>query len=381
MNKYLYQQHSQFFSQHAPGSEKAANSELIKLGAESIKNGHLGFYFKSDINHIFKIVYESRISTRILAPLVHFECHSEKYLYKTAKQIDWSDFLTSSKTFSINANVSNSKIKNSRYASYILKDAIIDQFRENNNERPNVNKYFPDLQLNLYIHQNSARISIDLGGGSLHKRGYRKNSIDAPMQENLAATIIEFAEWDKKTSIYDPFCGSGTLLIEAAMKFTNTPSAYLRPKFGFLRLPEFDATRWNKIKSDSNKNIKDLPYGLIKGSDIDSNAVNNAKKNLKILNFDSNIEIKTMDFKNISNLSEHLIVTNPPYGLRQKNPDEVSILLKEFGDFLKQKCTGSTALIYFGEKTLAKKLGLKPNAKIPLNAGGLEGVLCRYSLY
>ena len=201
------------------------------------------------------------------------------------------------------------------------------------------------------------------------------------MQENLAATIIEFAEWDKKTSIYDPFCGSGTLLIEAAMKFTNTPSAYLRPKFGFLRLPEFDATRWNKIKSDSNKNIKDLPYGLIKGSDIDSNAVNNAKKNLKILNFDSNIEIKTMDFKNLSNLSEHLIVTNPPYGLRQKNPDEVSILLKEFGDFLKQKCTGSTALIYFGEKTLAKKLGLKPNAKIPLNAGGLEGVLCRYSLY
>ena len=381
MKKYLYQQHSQFFSQHAPGSEKAAHSELIKLGAESIKNGHLGFYFKSDINHIFKIVYESRISTRILAPLIHFECHSEKYLYKTAKQIDWSDFLTSSKTFSINANVSNSKIKNSRYASYILKDAIIDQFRENNNERPNVNKYFPDLQLNLYIHQNSARISIDLGGGSLHKRGYRKNSIDAPMQENLAATIIEFAEWDKKTSIYDPFCGSGTLLIEAAMKFTNTPSAYLRPKFGFLRLPEFDATRWNKIKSDSNKYIKDLPYGLIKGSDIDSNAVDNAKKNLKILNFDSNIEIKTMDFKNISNLSEHLIVTNPPYGLRQKNPDEVSILLKEFGDFLKQKCTGSTALIYFGEKTLAKKLGLKPNAKIPLNAGGLEGVLCRYSLY
>ena len=381
MNKYLYQQHSQFFSQHAPGSEKAARNELIKLGAQSIKDGHLGFYFKSDISNIFKIVYESRISTRILAPLVHFECHSEKYLYKTAKQINWNDFLTSSKTFSINANVSHSKIRNSRYASYILKDAIVDQFRENDDQRPNVNKYFPDLQLNLYIHQNSARISLDLGGGSLHKRGYRKNSIDAPMQENLAATIIDFAEWDQKTIIYDPFCGSGTLLIEAAMKFTNTPSAYLRPKFGFLRLPEFDAAEWNKLKSNSNKYIRDLPCGLIKGSDINKNAIDNAKKNFKLLNFNSKIEIETMDFKNISNLTEHLIITNPPYGLRQKNPYEASIILKEFGDFLKQKCSGSTAVVYFGEKILAKKLGLKPNAKIPLNAGGLEGILCRYSLY
>ncbi|MFL2859719.1 MAG: class I SAM-dependent RNA methyltransferase [Pontiellaceae bacterium] len=381
MSSYLYQKHHQFFSQHAPGAQLAAQDELINLGAESIKEGHLGNYFKADITTLLKIVYQTRISTRVLAPLVHFECHSEKYLYKTAKQINWSDFLTSQKTFSINSNVSNSKIRNSKYASYILKDAIVDQFKESDKQRPNVDRYAADLQLNLYIYDNTARISLDLGGGSLHKRGYRKNSIDAPMQESLAATIIHHSKWDQISPIYDPFCGSGTLLIEAAMIYSAIPSAYLRPKFGFLRLPEFNATKWNKIKSSLNNQIQELPYGLIQGSDIDNNAVISAKQNCKILNLNSNIEIQVSDFKKLPNLKNYTIITNPPYGLRQKSTDEISLILKEFGDFLKQKCTGSTAHIYFGEKSMIKKLGLKPNNKISLNAGGLDGVLCTYSLY
>ena len=381
MNEYLYQKHNQFFSQYAYGSAKAAKDELIELGAKNIKDGYLGYYFQIKINDLYKLVYLSRISTRILAPISSFDCHSEKYLYKTAKNINWENFLTVNKTFSITANVSNSNIKNSKYASYILKDAIVDQFRENKKLRPNINTRFPDLLLNLYIHENKARISIDLGGGSLHKRGYRKSNNDAPMKENLAATIIDYIQWDKKTPIYDPFCGSGTLLIEAAIKYTQTPASLLRQKFGFLRLPEFNPEIWNKEKTHYNKQIKNLPSDLIQGSDIDNDVILKAKDNINSFKNFSSIDIKNKDFRNIEKLNDKLIITNPPYGIRQNSIEEAALLLSMFGDFLKHKCTGSTAFVYFGNKEIIKKIGLKPDLKIPINTGKLPGFLCRYPIY
>ena len=381
MSDYLYQQHQQFFAQHAGGAQEAAATELASLGATAIQTGHLGHYFKADPDTLYRIVYTTRISTRILAPLIHFECHSQNYLYKTAQQIDWREFLTLTKTFAITANTADSKLRNATYAAQILKDAIVDQFREHYGERPNVNPRFPDLQLNLYIHQNRARISIDLGGGSLHKRGYRQESVTAPMQENLAATLLHISEWDQKTPLYDPFCGSGTLLIEAAMLATQTPAATLRPKFGFLRLPDFDPAHWNQIKTQLNQNTQPLSPNLITGSDIDPAAIHAAQTNINALPCAKNIQLTTSDFRHIPPLNHHTIITNPPYGIRLQTPQESAQLLKEFGDYLKQHCTGSTAFIYFGEPTLAKKLGLKPDKKWPLRAGNLEGILARYPLY
>ncbi|HEY5622098.1 MAG TPA: THUMP domain-containing protein, partial [Pontiella sp.] len=215
MNTYLYQQTQQYFGQLAGGAESCGEAELKKLGATSIKPGYLGFYFCADQRTIYNITYQTRIFSRILAPLIAFNCHSDKYLYKTAQQIDWTDFLTLTKTFAITANVADSNIRNSQYAGQILKDAIADQFRSKTTERPNVDTRRPDLLLNLYIHKNKARISVDLGGGSLHKRGYRTESVEAPMQETLAATILQLAEWNGERPLYDPFCGSGTILCEA----------------------------------------------------------------------------------------------------------------------------------------------------------------------
>ena len=259
MNIYLYQKYNQYFAQHASGAEIAAKDELLYLGAKNIKLGYLGYFFEADNATIYKIVYCTRILSRVLAPIIDFKCHSEKYLYKTAQQINWEDFITLTKTFSIKTNVSNSNIKNSQYATQILKDCIVDQFKKKFNKRPNVDTRFPDLSLNLYIHENRARISLDLGGSSLHKRGYRKYTVDAPMKETLAATIIRLSEWDKTTPIYDPFCGSGTILFEAAMHYCEIPAAFLRSKFGFLRLPDFDNTLWNQTKSKINKHIQSLP--------------------------------------------------------------------------------------------------------------------------
>ncbi len=381
MSKYLYQKTSQYFGQLASGAETLGAAELKELGATKIKPGYLGCYFCADQRTIYNIVYRTRIFTRILAPLIVFDCHSDKYLYKTAQKIDWSDFLTLTKTFAITSNVAKSNIRNSQYAGQILKDAIVDQFREKTGERPNVDTRIPDLQLNLYIHENKARISVDLGGGSLHKRGYRDASVEAPMQETLAAAIIRLSEWDGERPLYDPFCGSGTLLCEAFMKAGNIPAAYLRRKFGFLRLPDFDAAAWNQVKTKANNETVDVPDDLIKGSDISADAVKAVRANRDALPELGTIKVRRTDFHDLEGFSNTTIVTNPPYGIRLGNTEEVTTLLKEFGDFLKQKCTGSTAFIYYGEKTLVKKLGLKPKWKHELRAGGLDGMLCKYDLY
>ncbi len=381
MTEYLYQKTNQYFGQLASGAEKCGEAELRELGATQIKAGYLGCYFCADPRTIYNIVYRTRIFSRILAPLIAFDCHSEKYLYKTAQQIDWSGFLTLTKTFAITSNVADSNIRNSQYAGQILKDAIVDQFRDKTGARPNVDTRNPDLQLNLYIHQNKARISVDLGGGSLHKRGYREQSVEAPMQETLAAAIIRLTGWNGERPLYDPFCGSGTLLCEAFMKAGNIPAAYLRHKFGFLRLPDFDATVWNQIKTQANNETVNIPDGLIKGSDISADAVKSVRANRDTLPEIGTIKVRRSDFHDLEGFSNTTLVTNPPYGIRLGDSEGVAILLKEFGDFLKQKCTGSTAFIYYGDQALAKKLGLKPEWKQLLRAGGLDGILCKYELY
>ncbi|MDH3982412.1 MAG: THUMP domain-containing protein [Kiritimatiellaceae bacterium] len=381
MNDYLYQTTQQYFGQLASGSETCGEAELRELGATKINKGYLGCYFCADQRTMYNIVYKTRIFSRILAPLIAFDCHSEKYLYKTAQQIDWTDFLTLTKTFAITSNVADSNIRNSQYAGQILKDAIVDQFRDKTTERPNVDTRFPDLLLNLYIHKNKARISVDLGGGSLHKRGYRTESVEAPMQETLAATILRLSEWNGERPLHDPFCGSGTILCEAFMKAGNIPAAYLRKRFGFLRLPDFDAAVWNQVKTKANNETVDVPEDLIKGSDLNADAVKAVRANRNELPEIGTIKVRRSDFQSLEGFSNTTIVTNPPYGIRLGNTEEVAGLLKEFGDFLKQKCAGSTAFIYYGEKTLVKKLGLKPEWRHELRAGGLDGILCKYELY
>ncbi len=379
--KYLYQKTNHFFGQLASGTEKCGMAELKELGATNIKPGYLGVYFCANQRTLYEIVYRTRIFSRLLAPLIVFDCHSDKYLYKTAQNIDWSDFLTLTKTFAVTSNVADSNIRHSQYAGLVLKDAIVDQFRDKTGERPNVDTRNPDLLINLYIHENKARISVDLGGGSLHKRGYRTETVEAPMQETLAASILRLSEWNGERPLYDPFCGSGTLLCEALMKQCNVPAAYLRKKFGFLRLPDFDAAVWNQVKTKANSEISELADGLIKGSDISADALKAVRTNRVALPDGGKIKVRRIDFQSLEGLQNTTIVTNPPYGIRLGDTEDAAALLKEFGDYLKQKCTGCTAFIYYGEVSLVKKLGLKPDWKQPLRSGGLDGFLCKYELY
>ncbi len=376
-----YQRKNRYFAQVAGGLEKNGIEELEGAGATQLKAAYRGVYFNADKKNLYKINYTSRLITRVLAPLFSFKCESTKYLYKMTRTIHWHELIKSNGTFAIFANVSHSKITHSKYAALCVKDAVADYFRDKYGRRPSVDTQNPDVWINLYIENNRATISLDTSGGSLHRRGYRRQSVEAPMQETLAAAIIQFCRWDGEKSFCDPMCGSGTLVSEALMRYCRIPAGYLRKKFGFESLPDFDKSLWQSVKNESDDNIRSLPEGMITASDLSSEAVEIARENNSVLPESDQINWQVTDFQNISNRENHIIVTNPPYGIRLGEKDDISILYKEFGDFLKKRCKGSTAYVYIGDRDQIKKVGLKPSLKKPMVNGAIDGRLCKFEVY
>jgi putative N6-adenine-specific DNA methylase len=380
---FQYQQRNQYFAQIASGFEEIAADELTRLGATNLIEAYRGIHFEADPETLYRINYTARLIVRVLAPLITFDCHSDKYLHQTALKLDWSQFMTPGDTFAVNAVTSNTpSLTHSQYAALKVKDAVCDFFRQKSGERPNVDVQSPDLGIHLFVRENRATISIDVSGGSLHKRGYRTASVEAPMQETLAAAIIRLSEWDGERSLIDPMCGSGTLLCEAAMSYCRIPAGFLRKKWGFERLPDFDSNLWKKVKAEADAAMRPLPDGLLIGSDINRDAVRATRTNLNNLpgckdRFQCS-EKNVFDFPSIGNST---MVVNPPYGVRLGDRDSAEKLMKEFGDFLKQRCTGCTAYVYAGDRQLLKKVGLKPEWKKELNNGGLEGILGKIGLY
>jgi putative N6-adenine-specific DNA methylase len=338
-------------------------------------------HFDASPATLYAINYRSRLVTRVLAPVITFDCHSDRYLYRTARDIDWSELLTLDDTFAVFATVSNSNITHSQFAARRLKDAIVDQFRDQTGLRPSVRTPDPDLWLNLHIHENRAVISIDTSGGSLHRRGYRKESVEAPMQETLAAAIIRLTGWNGERPLLDPMCGSGTLLAEAYMHAARIPPAFGRDLFGFQRLPDFDETAWRAVRSEADGAIRSLDDGLITGGDFSPIAARAARENLRGLPGADTIRIARERFEDHPGLRDGVIVTNPPYGLRIGNDSETPRLWKELGDWLKQRCTGSTAFVYAGRPELLKSVGLRTAFRRPLVNGALDGRLARYDLF
>lgn len=376
---FTYQKTGRYFAQIARGLEPLGCQELAELGATDIKSTYRGIYFQADPETLYRVNYQSRLCTRILAPLLTFDCHSAKYLYKTAVKMDWGQLLTPENTFAVAATTANSNIKHSQYAGLRLKDAVADYFREKNGYRPSVDTKNPDVWINLRIDRNKAIISLDTSGGSLHRRGYRLETVDAPMQETVAAAMIQFSEWGGTQPLVDPMCGSGTILCEALMHFCNIPAGYLRSRFGFEMMPDFDAALWNQVKKKANSQIRRLPKGLITGSDIDSQAIAAAKTNCAKLPHGEKIVLRTKPYQDTQPTNTCLI-TNPPYGIRLKQKGNMESFIKKLGDFLKKRCPGSSAFLYFGNPDLIKEVGLKASWKKPLMNGGLSGLLVKYKI-
>ncbi len=379
--EYLYEKQSRYFAQVAESVKEMATNELKNLGAKQLKPVFRGIWFKASRKDFYRITYSARLISRVLAPLVTFECHDKDDLYKAAKKIRWEEFLTLKNTFSITANVSESEITHSNFAGLRVKDALADYFRDRTNKRPNVDAKEPFIIINVHIHRNMATISIDASHGPLHKRGYREESVSAPMQETVAAAIIHLSEWDGQQPLYDPMCGSGTLLCEALMKHCRIPAQIFRQTFGFERLPDFDLNLWETLKKELQDDFKPLKKALIAGSDVAESSVTAARTNIMGLHFGSEITIDLKDFQEIESLEECTIVANPPYGIRMGKEQNLNQFYKNLGEFMKTRCKKSTAFVYFGEPKYIKKVPLAPAWKRPLKIGGLDGKLVKYELY
>jgi putative N6-adenine-specific DNA methylase len=378
---YQYQKDCRYFAQIADSLKEAGAKELAELGGEDVRPEFSGIYFRADKPTLYRINYLTRLLSRCLAPLISYPCPDTDTLYHKAKQIEWEDFFGEGNTFAVSGNVSDSAISHSKYAALRLKDAVADYFKEKTGQRPDVSVRNPDILLNLHIRNDKAVISLDTSGGALHRRGYREETVAAPMQETVAAAIIRFSEWDGSVPLYDPLCGSGTLLCEALMRYSNIPAGVFRDRFGFEGLPDFDGAVWRQVKKEADGHIRQLPQGLIAGSDVSAEAVSAARTNLMGLHYGNHVSIERADFNNLPALEAHVVVTNPPYGIRMGADENLEIFYKNLGDFLKQKCKGSAAFVYFGERAYIKKIGLKASWKKPIKAGALDGRLVKYEMY
>ena len=382
MNKaYEYQHEGRYFAQFAPGMEEIGLNELTELGGQNGRTTYGGAHFIADQAALYRINYCSRLASRILAPLITFDCHSDRYLYQTAQKIPWPELFSLNQTFAIQASVSNSRISHSQFAGQRLKDAIADAFRQHAGQRPSVDPKNPDVWIHLRIHENRATICLDMSGRALHKRGYRVQSVEAPLQETLAAAMIRLSGWDGSAPLVDPLCGSGTLLAEAVMVYCRIPAGYLNPPNGFRLLPEFDEALWKQEKARCDRQIRPLPDGMISGSDLSHEAIRAAKANLARLPGGKSVRLTQKRYQDIERLEHTVIVCNPPYGIRLEKNTDMPAFIKELGDFLKHRCAGSTAYVFFGERDLLKAIGLRSSGKWPLFNGGLEGRLARFDLY
>ncbi|MCK9328492.1 MAG: class I SAM-dependent RNA methyltransferase [Candidatus Cloacimonetes bacterium] len=375
---YEYIKTNKYFAQVTGSLEKYAIEEIKNIGAEVLNEVPRGIRFQCNQETLYRLLYTSRIIQRILAPLLSLQCHSEKYLYNQAySNIEWTNLFSLNDTFSIITNVSNSHIKHSLYAGQILKDAICDQFRDKYGSRPNFTTKNGDIVFNLHINKNWATISLDISGTSMHKRGYRTQANTAPMQETLAATIIQLSNWTGQKRLIDPMCGSGTLLCEGLMKYCNIPAGYLRSNSALAFLPDFNLKIWETVKQTENNKIIELPDNLIYGSDINEDCIEITKNNLSNLPYGNQVQLKISRFQDLKEQNNSIIVTNPPYGLRIGKTENINKTYNDLGDFLKQKCKQSEAYILCGKAELVPELRLRASWKKTLKNADIETKLAK----
>lgn len=363
--------------------EPVLQQELEEMGYAEVRPGFRGVY--CTINHfsdIYRINYLSRLASRVLLPLKEFTCRGPEELYRAAKSIQWEPYFKKASNFAIDANVDHPEIRNSLFAAQVVKDAICDQLMDKLGRRPNVQTYRPDLQLNLFIRGGKGYLSFDTSGDPLHKRGYRQEASDAPLQETLGAALLKLSAYNPEEVMIDPCAGSGTLLIEAAMLASKTPAGFFRSKYGFQHHPEYNETEWLKIRNEADSLKIPLKKGHLYGLDINRNAVRIAQANLRASGFHKDVEIVQGDFRDYTPKAEFsYLLTNPPYGKRLEESALLAPLYRALGQFMKTKMKKPGRGFVLCENELSKEVGLASSKRIVLDNGGIEVRLLEYDLY
>ncbi|MBO4802835.1 MAG: RNA methyltransferase [Bacteroidaceae bacterium] len=366
------------------GLEPLLAQELTELGASDIQIGRRMVTFTGDKEMLYRANYCLRTAIRVLKPIKHFKARSADDVYEAVKAIDWTEYLSPQTTFAVDSVVFSPEFHHSKFVAYKVKDAIADQFRERTGSRPNVSVSNPDIQLHIHISDYDATLALDSSGESLHRRGYRQESVAAPLNEVLAAGIILMTGWHGESDFLDPFCGSGTLCIEAALIARGISPGIFRQSYAFEKWPDFDADLFQKVSGDDSSEREFLHH--IYGRDIDPKAVGVATRNVKAAGLAKDITIEEADFTKTPVLPADgeqqptLIVTNPPYGERLSAPDLLG-LYKTIGQKLKREFTGGEAWILSYKDENFEQIGLKPSLKTPLYNGSLECELRKYVLF
>ncbi|MDZ7741582.1 MAG: THUMP domain-containing protein [Bacteroidota bacterium] len=362
------------------GLEDLLAGELKQLGANNIQILKRAVSCEGDKKLIYRINYECRTALKVLMSKFDFPAASEDELYDNVKKIHWEDLLDVNTTFAIDGVVSNSNLNHSYFAALKTKDAIADYFQEKLGKRPSVDVKEPDLQLNVHINRNHCNISLDSSGDSLHKRGYRQSGGPAPINEVLAAGLIMMSGWKGKTSFLDPFCGSGTLLIEAAKQAMNIPPGYYRKSFAFFKWADFDEGLWKQVKEEADARITETEISIM-GSDISDRALLNARRNIQAAQLHKDIVVMHSSFEKLMPPFEKgTIITNPPYGERIQKKDMIDFY-KMMGDVFKQKYTGFDAYILAADFYAVKYLGLRSSFRIDVFNGKIPCKFIKFELY
>lgn len=362
------------------GLEPVLVAELAAIGAGSIVPLKRAVSFTGSREVFYRANYQCRTALRVLRPVVSFRVSTQDELYTKVRSLPWQDLMTVDTTFAIDAVVSNAVFTHSQFTAQRVKDAIADYWRSVRGRRPDVDLQDPGLRINLHLSGEEASLSFDGSGEPLFKRGYRLATGEAPLNEILAAGILMLAGYDGSTPLYDPMCGSGTLLTEAAMIAQNIPAGYYRRSFGFMKWPDFDSDLWEQIRADADDQLKDQ-LNPVTGSDLDPHVVEVARENIRHARLHRDISVSEADFLQLLPPGDSgTIVMNPPYGERLKQADIVKFY-QAIGDALKRNWSGWNAWIITSDLSAMKFIGLKPSNRYTLFNGPLECRLAGYDLF
>ena len=361
------------------GLEPVLAKELTQLGANDVQIGRRMVSFKGDKELLYRANFQLHTAIRILKPIKHFKALSADDVYEGVKDIDWSEIIGIDKTFAVDSVVFSEEFRHSKFVAYKVKDAIVDQFREKTGQRPNISISNPDIRLHIHIAEDQCTLCLDSSGESLHRRGYRQESVEAPLNEVLAAGMILMTGWHGETDFIDPMCGSGTLLIEAALIARNMAPGLFRKEYAFEKWPDFDRELFDKIYNDDSQEREFNHH--IYGYDVDIKAVNTARLNVKAAGLTSDITIEEQDFKNFTQpKNKSIMVTNPPYGERISTNDLLGTY-KMIGERLKHQFIGNEAWVLSYREECFAQIGLKPSIKIPVFNGSLECEFRKYQMF
>ena len=362
------------------GFEDLLEQELRQLGAMDIKKGVRNVSFVGDKGFMYKANMALRTAIKILKPIRTFRVHNEQDLYDQIYKMRWDYYLKPTGSLAVDATLHSKVFTHSKYVALKTKDAIVDKFRNTTGQRPNVDLRFPDLKINVHIDRQVCTISLDTSGESLHKRGYKTATNIAPINEVLAAGLVMLSGWDGQSDFMDPMCGSGTILIEAAMIACNIPPNLMRKEFAFERWEDWDVDLFEKIEESLLKKTREFHHKMI-GYDKSPSAIAKAKANIRNAHLEDFIKVQHEDFfKTRKAGSEKLhMLFNPPYG--ERLDIDMQEFYKSIGDTLKQGYPGTDAWFITSNLEALKFVGLRPSRKIHLYNAKLESRLVKYVMY